>query len=319
MFLEKAVVGKNQFWRYFVSIILVIVALFVGQIPFGIALVFAQTKGTDISEFSKTMDFESIGVDPNVGLILVILSFFVGFWGLFLAVKLIHEKPFLAIISAAKKFRWNRVFYAIGLWFALSALAELAVYYYDPARYSFDFELMSFLPLLLVSFLFLPFQTSFEEIFIRGYLMQGVGLITRYSWIPLVISSLIFGGLHFMNPEVEQYGLGLMMIYYIGFGIFMAVITIMDDGLELVLGIHAITNIYASVFVSYSGGALQTPALFKLEVMDTKLMLIAWAVISIIFLYIVQRKYNWQNWNKLFKKIDFTDKPVALDPEIHAG
>ena len=85
----------------------------------------------------------------------------------------------------------------------------------------------------------------------------------------------------------------------------MAVLTLMDDGLELALGIHAIQNIYSSVFVTYTGGALQTPALFKLTELDTGLMLVTWFVIALIFLYIASKKYNWKNWNKLISKIEF--------------
>ncbi|MCB0282877.1 MAG: CPBP family intramembrane metalloprotease [Calditrichaeota bacterium] len=309
MFLERAKEGSNNFWRYLVSIIAVVAMLFIGQIPLGIVLVSAQLKGYDISQFTKNMDFDLLGINPNIGLILIVLSFAAGLLGLFLVVKYIHNKTFSSIITGFSKIRWSRVFYAFGLWFILSAIAELIFYYNNPDLYVFQFDAGLFIPLVFVSLIFLPLQTSFEEIFIRGYLMQAVGLIGYFRWVPLLVSSLIFGGLHFMNPEVAEYGMGLMMVYYIGFGIFMAVITLMDEGLELALGIHALQNIYSSVFVGYKGGALQTPSLFMLTELNTQAMLVSWLVVSILFLFIVSRKYEWKNWGKLFGKIEFNQNP----------
>ncbi|KAA3614869.1 MAG: CPBP family intramembrane metalloprotease [Calditrichaeota bacterium] len=305
MFLENAITGKNQFWRYLVSTIVIFIGLIIGQLPLGVLLVFEQMQGTDISGFEKNMDFSLIGIDPNLGLALIILSFIGGFFALIIAVKFIHNKNFKDVITSHSKIQWNKVFWAFGLWMALSIFAEIGFYYNDTANYTYQFNLELFIPLVLVSLLLMPFQTSFEEIFIRGYLMQGIGMISVFRIIPLIITSLIFGGLHIMNPEIESFGLGVMMAFYVGFGLVMGIITIMDDGLELPLGIHAANNIYASVFVTYAGGALQTSAIFKVEKLDQNLMVIGWAVISVIFIFWAAKKYGWQNWSKLLGRIDF--------------
>ena len=305
MFLENANVGKNQFWRYLVSTIIVIAGLFIGQLPLGVFLVMAQMQGTDISGFQKNMDFSLIDIDPNLGLALIIMSFIGGFIALILAVNFLHQKQFKDIITAHSKIQWNKVFWAFGLWMGLSILAESLFYYNDPANYLFQFNLKLFIPLVLVSLLLMPFQTSFEELFIRGYLMQGIGIIGLFRIVPLIITSLIFGALHIMNPEIENFGLGIMMVFYIGFGLVLGIITLMDDGLELPLGLHAANNIYASIFVTYAGSALQTSALFKVQKIDQELMLIGWAAISLIFIFLAAKKYGWTNWGKLFGKIEF--------------
>ena len=236
-------------------------------------LVMAQMQGTDISGFEKNMDFSLIGIDSNLGLALIILSFIGGLAALVLVVKFLHEKQFKDIITTHSNIRWSKVFYAFGLWMLLSAVAETVFYYNDTANYTFQFNLELFIPLVLVSLLLMPFQTSFEEIFIRGYLMQGIGLIGIFRVVPLIITSLIFGTLHIMNPEIESFGLGIMMVFYIGFGLLLGIITLMDDGLELPFGIHAANNIYASIFVTYAGSALQTTAVFKVQEIDQELML----------------------------------------------
>ena len=305
MFLENAVIGKNQFWRYLVSTIIVITGLFIGQVPLGIMLVLAQMQGTDISGFEKNMDFSLIGIDPNIGLALILLSFIGGLFALALVVKFLHKKQFKDIITAHSKVQWAKVIWAFALWMGLSILAETIFYYNDPANYVLQFNLELFIPLVLVSLLLMPFQTSFEEIFIRGYLMQGMGLIGIFRMVPLIVTSLIFGTLHILNPEIESFGLGVMMVFFIGFGLVMGVITLMDNGLELPLGIHAANNIYASIFVTYAGGALQTSAVFKVQKIDQEMMLIVWAVMSALFIFFAAKKYGWKNWNTLWGKIEF--------------
>ncbi len=305
MFLENAVIGKNQFWRYLVSTIIVIVGLFIGQLPLGVLLVFEQMKGTDISGFQNNMDFSLINIDPNLGLILILMSFIGGFFALILVVKFIHNKQFKEIITTHSKIQWKKVFWAFGFWMILTILAETLFYFNDSANYTYQLNLKLFIPLVFISLILMPFQTSFEEIFIRGYLMQGIGLIGIFRVVPLIITSLIFGTLHIMNPEIENFGLGIMMVFYIGFGLVLGIITLIDDGLELPLGIHAANNIYASIFVTYAGGALQTAAIFKVQKIDQELMLISWAVISFIFVYFAAKKYGWTNWDKLLGTIRF--------------
>ena len=307
MYLENGQLGKNAWWRYLIGIIFVGAALFAGQIPLLIVLLNAQSKGYDIAGFESNMDFSAIGINPNLGLALLILSFITGLFALFLVIRLVHGKTITSVLTAAKNLRWNRILFSMGLWLLLSIIAEIILFYYDPTRYEFSFNLANFIPLLLVSLFLLPFQTSFEEISLRGYLMQGIGLIGKYRWVAILVTALIFGLGHIMNPEIAKYGFGLMMIYYVGFGILMAVITVMDDGLELALGIHAINNIYASILVTYAGGAIQTDALFKLTDINPVYMLFSWLAIAVMFTMIVSKKYAWQNWGKLLGRIEFKE------------
>jgi len=241
--------------------------------------------------------------------LLIIMFFATSLFGLLISIKFIHRKKILSVITASSKIRWSRIFFAFFLWLLLSALMEIISYYMHPEEYIFNFKLESFIPLFFISFLLLPVQTSFEEIFMRGYLMQGIGLIGFFRFVPLIITSALFGSLHLMNPEIDEFGLWVMMAFYIGFGLFLGIITLMDEGLEIPLGIHAANNIYASVFVTYSGGALQTDALLKMTILDKSFMFAGWLFMSVVFLIIINKKYQWTRWNKLLGKIEFTSPP----------
>ena len=78
----------------------------------------------------------------------------------------------------------------------------------------------------------IPIQTSLEEYIFRGYLMQGFAGMFKNRWAPLLMTSLIFGSLHMFNPEVEKLGYGIM-VYYIGTGLFLGILSLMDEGIEL--------------------------------------------------------------------------------------
>ena len=311
MFLELVSREKNDLgnhlWRYVVTIIIVIIFYILGQIPL-VIVAFINTPDPEVlMEFAEKVDFSIVGISSNIGLLLVILFFITSLFGLLMSVKFIHRKKIKSVITASSKIRWNRIFFAFFLWMLLSAMAETISFYFNPEVYEYSFNLDLFIPLALISIFLLPIQKSFEEIFIRGYLMQGIGLIGVFRFVPLIITSAIFGSLHIMNPEVDNFGLGIMMAFYIGFGLVLGIITLMDDGLEIPLGIHAANNIYASMLVTYSGGALKTDAIFKMTVLDQSFMFSGWLIISIIFLIIISRKYQWTNWGKLLGRIEFTE------------
>ena len=92
--------------------------------------------------------------------------------------------------------------------------------------------------------------------------MQGVGVMTRNRWAPLLFTSVVFGGLHFLNPEVGKIG-NVIMFYYIGTALFLGIITLMDDGLELALGFHAGNNLVGALLVTADWTAFRTNSILK--------------------------------------------------------
>ena len=77
------------------------------------------------------------------------------------------------------------------------------------------------------------------------------------------MTSILFGLMHALNPEVKEFGFFTMMPQYILFGLIFGIITILDDGIEAAMGAHAANNIFLSIMVTNSSSALQTPALYE--------------------------------------------------------
>ena len=132
--------------------------------------------------------------------------------------------------------------------------------------------------------------------------MQGIGGIFKYKWVALLLTSIGFGLLHYMNPEVERFG-DIVMIYYIGTGLFLGIITLMDEGLELALGFHAANNLFTALLVSADWTALQTHSVLKdispaPESMPLEEVIVPVFVIFPILIIVFARKYGWTNWNE---------------------
>lgn len=318
MFFQAARRGDNAFFKYVLTIVAVVGAMMLGQLPLTIAVGMALARGSfsdaEANELLRSLDFAGLGIDQNVALALMLLSFVVALGALYLCVVYLHRKRFADVLTGRGSLDWGRIRFAFVFWLALTAAFELAAYLLDPGNYTYQLELAAFLPLLLIALLLLPLQTSFEEALLRGYLLQGLGLALRNRWLPLLLTSAVFALLHFANPEVGEFGFGLMMAYYLGFGLMMGICTLMDEGTELALGLHAATNIYGATMVSFAGSALQTPAVFRLQELNAELMLGVAFSAALIFLAVAARKYQWQDWGKLWRPIELEEQ-LALGVE----
>jgi membrane protease YdiL (CAAX protease family) len=155
-------------------------------------------------------------------------------------------------------------------------------------------------------------QTSLEELLFRGYFMQGIGVLAKNRWLPLLITSVVFGLLHGANPEVQKLG-NITMVFYIGTGFFFGITTLMDEGTELALGLHAANNMIAAFLITTDWMVFQTDALF----IDTSEPSVTWEMFVPVFvlyplmLLLFSKKYGWNNW--LEKLTGEIDKPLSLE------
>lgn len=306
MFIAQAFKAKHEFWRYLVGSLIVFAASTVGQVPFIVVLFIKAIKdGKGLYSISEDTMYSML--DPNLFLFLILLSFAVGFIGLFLAVKYIHQQTMRAIATSRIKLDWKRIWFAFIFWGTISSgLVLLDYFYLSPESYEFNFEPQRFIILCVIAVALVPIQTSLEEYIFRGYLMQGFGMLAKNRWFPLLMTSLIFGLLHIANPEVGKLGYGLL-IYYIGTGLFLGILTLMDEGMELALGFHAANNLFTALLVTSDWTAFQTHSILKdvaepsLEFID---MVLPVFIIFPILLFIFAKVYRWKNWKeKLFGEV----------------
>ena len=309
MFIQQVFKFKYDFWRYLIGVVIIILGLFAGQIPLGVAILLEG--GFEMVNMTQNQMLQLL--DSNLSLFLVLLSFAVGLGTIFFVVKVFHRQPIKALTTSRKKMDWGRFFFAFGLVAIFAIATTLVDYYSNPQDYVVNFEPGSFFIMLIIAIIMIPLQTGFEEYLFRGYLMQGIGTLFKNRWSPLIITSVVFGGLHFFNPEVTKLG-NIIMFHYIGTGFLLGIMTLMDDGMELALGFHAGNNLITVVLVTADWTAFQTNSILKdiSEPSGGWEILIPVMVVYPLFLFIMAKKYGWKDWgNRLFGKVE---KPEKLKP-----
>ncbi len=305
-YIQQAYKGENHILNYFFSIFVIFIGWqIIGILPLVITAA-SHTSSTEELINSSRDAFGSLGIDSNLYLFVMILSFLCGLIALLFAIKFIHKRAIKTLVTSRENIDWNRVIYGFGLWFGISLIVIILDYYLSPEDYIFNFNAFPFFILVLVSFIFMPFQTSFEELLFRGYFMQGLGVLFKNALVPLVVTSVVFGLLHIFNPEYEKLG-PMVMIYYIGTGFLFGITTLMDEGTELSLGMHAANNIVAAIFVTMDWSVFQTNALLidiSEPIVGIELFLPVLVIYPLV-IFIFSKKYGWKNWmKKLTGKIE---------------
>ena len=383
-YIEQAYKGKNEWYHWLFTIVIVFFGWQVlGVLPLVMAAAGKSESIAQFTEFAKD-NFMTAGLDKNFLLLLLLVMFLFGLMFLFIGVKYIHQRSFTSLITSRTKVDWKRFFYGFFVWGILAVGMTYASILLAPENFIWNFNATPFFILVAISFIFIPFQTSFEELLFRGYFMQGIGMsvtskkfpfyflyillsiiliifvINEFQYeltnvliifsaisilqffitdsnafssffdsnfnkslvfffnsklTPLLVTSLVFGLLHGTNPEVAKLG-QITMVFYIGTGLFFGIVTLMDEGTEIALGLHAVNNITAAFFVTTDWTVFQTDALY----IDTSEPSVSWEMFVPVFivypimLFLFSKKYGWTDWKeKLTGKIT---KPDSLKETI---
>jgi len=300
-YIQQAYKGKNETWMFVLTFILT-AGLFIYSLVFFIFF----SDDVDLAEQQRKL-IETIP-SKNFWLAFNLIPFAFLLVLLFLLVKFLHHRSILSLTTSRKKVDWRRVFFSFSL-IAIITLVSFGISYYnDPSQVVLQFDPLKFGVLLVLSLLLFPLQIGFEEFLFRGYMMQHLGVLLKNRWLPLLITSILFGVFHSANPEVEEMGYSVM-IFYIGTGLLLGIMTLMDDGLELALGFHFGNNLLAATLVTSDWSALQTNAIFKFTAEEAGTSTLIDVILPVLVLYpiilvILAKKYKWNNWTqKLFGKV----------------
>ncbi|WP_163401305.1 CPBP family intramembrane glutamic endopeptidase [Flavobacterium fluviatile] len=297
MFLEQGIKPENSFEKYILGSVIIIIASFIGQIPFTVALFYKSfTEKTEIpSDNEAAMKI----FEPNLTLLLVMISFAFALAGVFYVVRQLHNQSILSVTTSRREIDIKRILFSFLLWAGFSIISFLFIYLQSPEQFILNFKPIPFLILVVIGTVLIPIQTSTEEYVFRGYLMQGFANLAKNRWFPLVITSLIFGSMHWFNPEVTKMG-NIIMLYYIGTGLFLGVITLMDEGMELALGFHAANNLTGALLVTSDWSVFQTHSVF-IDLSEPSAgfdVIFPIVIIYPVLLFIFSKKYNWKNWKE---------------------
>ncbi len=309
--LERALDHQNQFWKYLINIVVGFVAAnFIGSLPLiAIILYKSYQSGGNISPNPNNVaDLTPYGISSNVGLILLMIPMVFSLITTVLLLKPLHKRTFSEVVNGTKKIRWDRFFYAAGIWTILMLIYLIIDYSLDPSNFVLQFNLTEFIFLVIISFLFIPLQTTYEELVFRGYLGQAIGAWTKNRWLVIIIPSILFALMHSANPEVKEFGFWAVMPQYLIFGLIFGLLMVLSDGIELSMGVHAANNIFYSLFVTNASSVLQTPAVFNQQHVDANRETLILTILGIILVAVFMKKY----------KFDFSilNKKIVREPEL---
>ena len=318
MFLEKGFLPTNKFWMYLVGSLIIFVASAIGQLPLVIAVLIKSFKIG--KPFPKTETDIMTFLSLNTTLFLLLFSFVVAFFAIILVVKYLHKQTLMSVTTSREIIDWKRIFFSFSLWGIFTVSSTLLMIYFSPGDFVYNFKPIPFLILAIIGIVLIPIQTSTEEYVFRGYLMQGFAVLAKNRWLPLVLTSVIFGTMHIANPEVEKMGY-IILVYYIGTGFFLGIITLMDEGIELALGFHAANNLVGALLITSDWSAFQTNSIFN-DVSEPSAgfeILVPIFIIFPLLLFIFSKKYNWTNWKeKLTGTIKIEVKEPIQNTRNHA-
>lgn len=195
---------------------------------------------------------------------------------LYLASKIVRERPFSSYISTSG--RWNFKLYLKAL--AIPLVLFIVFNAIDTAitgpEGTFQFSLLY----LIVLIIFLPLQCIAEELVYRGFLMQAFGSWFKIPVVAIILQSVIFTISHGYNT----FGLVEIFVSGIVFGFF----TWKTNGIEVSSALHTANNLSLSLFVML--GIItptSSPQLWE------SVVAIVFVVLLGVLMYFIGNKTDW--------------------------
>lgn len=292
-FYQQIYKGKNN---WYITVFLVSIV----SIPFLLKIYYYLFVKKEVS---------LIKVDSNLLLTKGLLQYLVFFLVLLVGIKFLHKRPIKSVITSKKDIDWWRYVFGISSWGLFVLIYFSLNYFAYPENYTWNFKPIPFTILFLISFTLVPLGAIFKEVFFTGYLLQVIGFFIQNKIISILITSTIYMLAMGINPVIETIGLQVLLFYFAS-GLFTSLVTTIDDGLELAMGMQTANNIFALLYITSTWRGLETNALL-LDHSEPKVLFLVYIPVFIFFpLYflLLKQMYQWKNIkDKLLSKIT---KPV---------
>ena len=271
-YLDLARRGRNDWWRYLLGgATIVFFWLVLGYVPYFLL------RHAGLSD--ALFDFVAIN-----------LSIFMMLAGLAVTVKLIHRRSLRSLVAPDERIDWARIARGAVVWTVLATIVALIEHLAYPERYYLSFDPARFFMFMALVLTLTPLQSAVEELVFRGYVMQGLGLLTRRPLAIAVLSGIVFTLPHLLNPEVREHGAVIMAANYFAIGVLLATVALRDGRLELAIGLHVANNVFLALVANYEGSALMTESVFTARELDPVFSLVTLIAGAIAFHWWIFRR-----------------------------
>ena len=281
--------ARPALWRWIVGAIVIVL---LWQIVGSIMTVFTViSAGLTLEEFLPSGGFGATPVAPDrAALILfaILLSFVPFFLGNLIAYRYILKASVARLFSQTGRFSLRRVMFGFGLWLILGLVGVFFIEIANPGVVQWVFDPVGALPYVLVALLLIPIQTTAEELFFRGWILQWSDNGKRRRSVLAAVNGVIFALPHLANPEVAGEDL-IRIAGYVAVGYVWAWVALRDRTLELAIGAHAANNISAALLVGYVGSAIPSVSLWTMERIPVAQEILLGVLCAIAFAWITGR------------------------------
>lgn len=285
---DLARLGRNALWRYALS--------FGGVIGLGVALSFALFGLFVALEWLAPLAFlrdPAAAREAQLATRLGAFALLMGTVILFLVparilLPLVHRRPWRSFLTARPRFSFRAMLVSGAVLFALLLAALALQLALAPDTLTLSFEPRAFAAFLALSLLLVPLQALAEEVVFRGFLLQAVGCVTKSFLLRAGLPALVFTLAHLANPELTYGTLWAAGSYALA-GLYLGILALRGQGLELPLGAHIATNLFVSLVARPEVSALNTAALFIEPTPDLALSLLATALLFGVHYLVITR------------------------------
>jgi membrane protease YdiL (CAAX protease family) len=255
-YVDAAQQGKYQWWRYLLGLVVILVAFLIVGTAASVGVVFALTGQAD---------YTVLGLFGQFLFNMAGFPFFLA--GTLLVVALIHRRHPLTLITGRARINWRRVGQGFVAWSVPYCLiGGLGQYLFYPDTFSFTSDLVTLALFVPIALVFTAIQITAEELFFRGYIVQGASRIWSNRIFLAIVPGMIFALAHLLNPEASAGGwLTIFSNYFLVPGLLWTAVSLIDGTTELSIGAHFANNIGGVLLFNITGSALPSPALITIS------------------------------------------------------
>jgi membrane protease YdiL (CAAX protease family) len=263
---------------------LVVGSFILGNLP--LTWLYPNDRGNSMSELVAYFGFTKL-------FLLQMIPFFMGLIGFVVSAAYVHKTPWLLWFTSRVNIDVKRILISFSIWAILIIIPVMVDWGLNPSKYSFNFDLNSFVLMCVLLIVCLPFQVLFEELLFRSFIFQGLMKRTKSAALAVLLSGVMFGFMHMGNPEVKTHG-SILLVSYVTLGIVISLMAFLDQGIEVPFGFHLANNFVTAILVTSSDQAFQTPALLTMKSLDVSVSSFALLIASLlVFMGLASVRFGW--------------------------
>ena len=235
--------------------------------------IFGMTYGLD-AVIQLTQGYESL--NSEVGSYISYLSVVIFLPSLYIASKIVRDRPFSSYSSSRGGWDWKLFFKSLSIPLVVYLIYEIRISLIHGPVGPNKLTLAFFLICLII----IPLQCIAEEYFIRGLIMQTFGSWFKIPILAIILQSIVFASMHPYSI------LGVLGVFVQG--MILGLLTWRSNGLEVGSALHSVNNLTSAYFVAI-GFEISSSVISPFDFASTIIV----TVISALALYYVGTKKGW--------------------------